>query len=87
MGMEFCIKAHQLRAALKRIEAAEANGFHYCEAVFQVTSCGRCLDECQATYSDLYEKAHPTDANLDWGRGQGVTQRNKFIDGTVVPLE
>lgn len=85
--MEFVIDAQNLRAALKEIEQAEANGFNYCLAVFKITSAGQSLDECRATYSDLYEKAHPTDGRLDWGRFQAVTKSNKFIDGKLVPIK
>ena len=85
--MEFVINATELRAALQEIEAAEANGFMHCQAVLRLASAGRCLDECVAVYSDLYERAHPTDARLNWGRYQGVTKRNKFVDGELVRID
>ena len=84
--MEFCIDARQLRAALKDIEAAEANGFMYCLAVFKITQAGPMLGNCRAAYSDLYEKAHPTDGKLDWGRFQAVAKRHKFVDGGLVDV-
>lgn len=84
--MQFCINAEQLRKALKDIEAAEANGFHHCLAVLKLTSAGHQLDDCRAEYSDLIEKAHPTDGGLSWGRFQGVTRRNIFRDGKLIPL-
>ena len=84
--MEFCITAEQLRKALADIEGAEANGFMHCLAVFRITSAGYHLGDCRATYSDLSERAHPTDGNLSWGRFQAVTKRNKFIDGKLVPI-
>jgi hypothetical protein len=34
----------------------------------------------------MIEKAHPTNERFDWGRGQNVTKRNKFINGKLVPL-
>lgn len=82
--MEFVINATELRAVLREIEAAEANGFMHCQAVFQLASAGRYLSQCVAVYSDLYERAHPTDARLNWGRGQGVTKLNKFVKGKLV---
>lgn len=84
--MEFCIKADQLRAALSEIEQAEANGFHHCEAVFRFVSAGRALDDNQAAYSDLIEKAHPTDGSLNWGRFQNVTKNKRFCDGKLIPI-
>ncbi len=85
--MDFCISSFELRKALETIEAAEKNGFDYCLAVFQMSSAGPMLDQCRATFSDLIEKADPTDPNLDWGRFQGVSRRNKFVDGELVPIK
>lgn len=84
--MDFVITAEQLRAALKDIESAEAHGFHHCLAVFRMASAGRMLDQNRAEYSDMIEKAHPTDGRLDWGRFQGVTRRNRFKGGKLVPI-
>lgn len=84
--MELCIDAAQLRQALKAIEAAEKNGFNYCLAVFKITSAGLMLDSCRAEYSDLLERAHPTDGRFNWGRFQGVSRRNKFKDGKLVHI-
>ena len=85
--MEFCIKTDELRKALEEIEAAEANGFMYCTSVFKFKSAGDWLDQCQAVYSDMCEKAHPTNGNLNWGRYQGVTKRNKFVDGKLISIK
>jgi hypothetical protein len=85
--MDFVINVEQLRKALKDIEAAEANGFMYCEAVFKITQAGRMLSDCKAEYSDLWEKAHPTDGKFDWGRFQGVSERNKFVDGKLIKID
>lgn len=76
--MEFCINAEQLRAALKDIEAAEKNGFMHCLAVLKVKSAGDMLCQCCVEYSDLLERAHPTDGSLNWGRFQRVTVRNRY---------
>jgi len=84
MSMEFCIDAAQLRRALAEIEAAERNGFHHCLAVFKLTNAGAGLDECRADYSDLLERAHPTDGRLNWGRFQRVSKRFEFKDGELV---
>lgn len=85
--MDFCIDAQQLRKALADIEAAERNGFNHCLCVFKITSAGHMLDSCRASYSDMIEKAHPTDGNFDWGRFQGVTKRNRFVGGELVPID
>lgn len=85
--MDFCISSMELRRALEAMEAAEKNGFDYCLAVFKMSSAGPNLDQCRATYSDLIEKADPTDRNLDWGRFRGVSRRNKFVDGKLVPIK
>lgn len=84
--MNFCIDAEQLRSALKEIEAAERNGFNYCLAVFRFVSAGSSISENRAAYSDLMERAHPTDGNLDWGRFQGVSRRHRFKGGKLVPI-
>lgn len=81
--MEFCIDAEQLRKALAEIEAAEKNGFMHCLAVFYMSNAGRGIDQCRANYSDLLERAHPYDGNLNWGRYQRVSQRAKFVDGEL----
>ncbi len=85
--MELCIAAKDLRKALADIEAAEANGFMHCLAVFSLTSAGPMLDQCRAEYSDLSERAHPTDPRLNWGRFQGVTRRHRFVDGKLAPIK
>lgn len=84
--IQFCIDAEQLRKALKDIEAAEANGFMYCLGVFDLTSLGAVLSDTRATYSDMSEKAHPTDGSLDWGRCQRVSHRYRFNGKGLVPL-
>lgn len=84
--MNFCVTGDQLRKALADIEAAEKNGFMHCLAVFDITQAGRMIDDCRAEYSDLIEKAHPTDGNLSWGRFQGVSRNNRFEKGRLHPL-
>jgi hypothetical protein len=87
MSMYFCIDAEQLRKALAEIESAENNGFMHCLAVFRIASAGRMLDQNRAEYSDMIEKAHPTDGHFDWGRFQLVSKRNKFKGGKLVPIK
>ena len=84
--MSLCISGDDLRKALAAIEAAEKNGFMHCLAVFDMSRAGHMISDCRAEYSDLIERAHPTDGNLDWGRFQGVTRNNKFKSGKLVPL-
>jgi hypothetical protein len=81
--MEFCIGADALRKALAEVEAAEANGFMHCQAIFRLTSAGPALDQCRAEYSDLSERAHPTDPAFNWGRFQGVTRKHRFEAGML----
>jgi len=85
--MQFCISAVELRKALAAIEPAEANGFAHCLAVFEFTQAGPMIDDNRAAYSDLIEKAHPTDPNLNWGRFQRVSARNRFDGKKLVPIE
>ena len=85
--MIICIKPEELRAALADIERAEANGFHYCLSVFRLSSAGRILEQNLMEYSDIIEKAHPTNGNFNWGRHQGVTRDNKFVDGKLIPIK
>lgn len=87
MGMELCISELELRKALADIEAAEKNGFMHCLAVFKMNCIGPMISDCRAEYSDMVERAHETDGNLDWGRFQGVTRRNKFKNGKLVPIK
>lgn len=84
--MELCIDANQLRAALASIEAAERNGFMHCLAVLKLSGAGEMLHENRVRYSDLIERAHPTDDRLNWGRFQRVSIRHRFHDGGLVPV-
>jgi len=86
MGLELCIDAAQLRRAMMDLEAAEANGFMHCLAVLRFASVGPMLSDNRLEYSDMIERAHPTDGRLDWGRFQRVSARHKFVGGELVPL-
>jgi len=79
--------ADELRKALKDIEAAEANGFMYCQAVFNLVSYGENISDCLIEYQDISEKAHPTDKGLNWGRRQRITERFRFEDGKLIPIK
>ena len=85
--MDICINAEQLRQSLKEIEVAEKNGFKFCKGIFTITEAGKNVDSCNAEYSDLMEKAHPTDGRYIWGRFQSVTKRYKFKDGELIPIK
>jgi len=85
--MDAAISPRKLRAALREIEQAEQNGFMHCLGVFKITSAGVMLDECRASYSDLLERAHPTDPSKNWGRFQAVTKRNRYENGKLVKLK
>jgi len=87
MSMQFCVDAEQLRKALAAIEAAEKNGFMHCLAVMEMSSAGAMIDECRASYTDLLERAHPTNGHLNWGRFQRVSARNTFKDGKLHPIK
>jgi hypothetical protein len=84
--MQLCINAQELRKALADIEAAEANGFMHCQAVFGLATAGPNLGDCTMNYSDMIERAHPFEPAFNWGRYQRVSARNKFKDGKLVPL-
>jgi hypothetical protein len=84
--MELVINKKDLEKALKDIKSAEKNGFMYCQGVFKIISAGVCLDDNVAEYSDMIEKAHPTDGHLDWGRFQRVSKTHKFKNGKLVRI-
>lgn len=85
--VEVCATKGQLLLALAKIEEAERSGFMHCEAMFKVSVIPARVDERKLYYSDLYEKAHPTDGHLNWGRWQDVTKRYWFLDGKLVSKE
>lgn len=84
--MLMSMRGDELRRALAEIEAAEAHGFLHCEAVLRVERADD-AGNLHLAYSDLWEKAHPTDGRLNWGRHQGVTRRHRFNGTTLVLLE
>jgi len=83
--MEFVINAKELRKAMRRLEKAEKNGFKYCQSIFEFVRAGSTLDDNVAEYIGILEKAHPTDASFDWGRGQDVTKKFRFVKGKLIP--
>jgi hypothetical protein len=80
------INAVELRKALTDIEAAERNGFMFCNAILEPSQLNG-MGHLQLDYSDIEERAHPTDGNCDWGRFQGVTRRNRFVNGKLEPIQ
>lgn len=84
--MQICINAHELRGALAEIEAAEANGFMHCQAIFGLATAGPSLGDCTMVYSDMLERAHPTDPSKNWGRYQAVSKRNRWDGKKLVPI-
>lgn len=92
--MDICIQKKELEAALAEICNAEKNGFNYCVAVFKIDGVVkenpqeyRSLEEILATYSDLWERAHPTSGALNFGRGQNLSRRCRFDNGMVISIE
>ena len=82
----FCIGAQAIRKALADIETAEKNGFNHCLAVLEVVGAADRHGNLLLGYSDLWERAHPSDGWLDWGRCQSVTTRNRFDGEKLVPI-
>lgn len=83
--MNLFIDETQLRSALREIEIAKKHGFKFCLAVLATSSLEGSWVRLQ--YSDLWEKAHPTDPKYDWGRCQDITKRFKFKNGKLIELK
>ena len=83
--IELTITGDELRRALSAVEAAEKQGFMHCLAVVHLISAGQGIHECSLSFSDIIERAHPTDGWKDWGRFQGISLKYKFKDGKLVP--
>ena len=83
--MNCTITEKELKKALKEINRAKKNGFHYCEGVFRGFDFDGAL--VKLVYSDLFEKAHPTDGRYNWGRGQFVTNYHTFQNGELIDIE
>ena len=79
----FTIEKEELLKALADIDEAEKNGFMFCTPCFEISEMGFSLSDYKAKYSDLIEKAHPTNGNFNWGRHQDVSKHNIFIDGEL----
>lgn len=69
------ISQTEIDKAVADIDEAERRGFMHCMAVFNRAN----------EYDGLWERAHPWDESLNWGRGQELTKRSFFRDGKVVP--
>lgn len=81
--MEISLDKKELEKALADIREAEESGFMFCRGVFRVVGMDGSIGN--AVYSDLWEKAHPTDGHLNWGRFQSVHKRNRFVNGRLEP--
>lgn len=80
--MECTITEKELKKALKAIRRASRGGFHYCEGVFRAVGFDGTLVKLE--YSDLMEKAHPTDGRYNWGRYQGISRNYTFQNGKLI---
>jgi len=82
------ISPDQLRKALKDIEIAESNGFNCCSAVFQITTTGAMLENIQADYVDIFERAYSNNGHLNnWGRDNYLSKKYKVEDGKLILLK
>lgn len=84
--MNLCITEKEVKAMAKVFRNARKNGFNYCLAVLEFDGMQN-PHWLRLRYSDLWEKAHPTDGSLDWGRCQSITERFTFRDGKLKPIK
>lgn len=72
----------ELRKALKELEVAIKAGFVNSDATFEIER----LDgqNLVLKFNDIWDKGHPTDGNLDWGR-QGVSKDYNLSNGKLIP--
>lgn len=78
------ISGDELRKALAEVEKAEAAGFIASQAVFKLEAKNAVWSD--GTFTDVCEKAHPTNPALNWGRDNflvkgGSTFRNGKLLG------
>lgn len=78
--------AEQLRAALKEIEIAEANGIMHCDAIFELVSTGRSVGDSRLQFDRLIVKGHPTDPAQNWGCYDHY-KNHKYMNGDLVEIE
>jgi len=81
----YYVTAKELKKALKDIKKAEKNGFMYCEAVFKPIGIDMAFTILE--YSDIIEKAHPTNSKFNWGRFQGVSRIYKFKNNKLIKVK
>lgn len=79
--MFFILNKEQLTKALTALERAEKHGFTHSLACFKVDSLTK-DKHIALEYDSMWDKAHPTDGNLDWGR-QKVSENYKLINGKL----
>jgi hypothetical protein len=77
------ISGDELRKALAEVEKAEAAGFIASQAVFNLEMKNSVWGD--GTFSDVCEKAHPTNGALNWGRDNFLVKSGaRFVDGKIV---
>lgn len=84
--MNMCITEKEIKAIAKVFREARKNGFEHCLAVLEFDGM-QTPHWLRLRYSDLWEKAHPTDSKYDWGRCQNITGRFRFKNGKLIPLQ
>lgn len=83
----FIVDRAEIQTALAELHRAESRGFNWCRPVFRLyppppEDSDRLMDRV-LRYSDLWERAHPIDGRLDWGRYQNVSRDLYFYDGKL----
>lgn len=80
------IELEEARRVLAALELAHSRGFVAAQAKLRfhgtVSYCGW----IGMKFDGLCDKAHPTDASLNWGC-QGTSDYMRVVDGKLVPLE
>jgi hypothetical protein len=77
------ISGDELRKALVEVEKAEAAGFVASQAVFNLTMKNGVWGDGE--FTDVCEKAHPTNGALNWGRDNFMVRQGfTFRDGRLL---
>lgn len=82
----FFIDLSQAKKVVADLEAASERGFIYSLAVLEPVSIDKSLGGhiiLGYPRTDLWDRAHPTDGNLDWGR-QGASSNCRVLGGKLV---
>lgn len=78
----FVISADEICKAADELRKAQERGFVASDATFRIAEVND-LGKCNLTFMDVWDKAHPTDGRLNWGR-QGVSKYCRVVDGRLV---